>query len=81
MKRAVGTSLSVVAFQSTAGFAGYAGAVPIDYQLLLGFTAVSVAACFVGARIGKHLDAQRLKHGFGVFLVLVATYILIKNLV
>lgn len=81
MKRAVGTSLSVVAFQSTAGFAGYAGAVPIDYSLLAGFTTVAVVASFLGARIGQRMDHTRLKHGFGVFLVLVATYILIKNLV
>ena len=81
MKRAVGTSLSVVAFQSTAGFVGYAGAVPIDYPLLAGFTAVAVASCFVGARIGQRLDQQRLKHGFGVFLILVATYILLKNFI
>jgi uncharacterized membrane protein YfcA len=80
MKRAVGTSLSIVAFQSTAGFAGYAGAVPIDYPLLAGFTAVAVAASFLGARIGRHMDQQRLKRGFGVFLVLVASYILIKSL-
>lgn len=80
MKRAVGTSLSIVAFQSSAGFAGYAGAVPIDYPLLAGFTAVAVAASFVGARIGQRMDQQRLKQGFGVFLVLVATYILFKNL-
>jgi hypothetical protein len=81
MKRAVGTSLSVVAFQSTAGFVGYAGAVPIDYPLLAGFTAVAVAACFVGARIGQRLEQQRLKHGFGVFLILVASYILFKNFI
>lgn len=80
MKRAVGTSLSIVAFQSTAGFAGYAGAVPIDYPLLAGFTAVAVAACFLGARVGQRLEQQKLKRGFGVFLILVASYILIKSL-
>jgi uncharacterized membrane protein YfcA len=79
MKRAVGTSLSIVAFQSTAGFAGYAGAVPIDYPLLAGFTAVAVAASFLGAHIGQRMDQQRLKRGFGVFLILVATYILFRN--
>ena len=80
MKRAVGTSLSIVAFQSTAGFAGYHGAVPIDYPLLAGFTAVAVAASFIGASIGQRMEQQWLKRGFGVFLVLVATYILIKSL-
>jgi uncharacterized protein len=81
MKRAVGTSLSVVAFQSTAGFVGYAGAVPIDYPLLAGFTAVAVAASFLGAHLGQRMEQQRLKRGFGVFLILVATYILLKNFI
>lgn len=80
MKRAVGTSLSVVAFQSTAGFAGYAGAVPIDYPLMAGFTGVAVAASFVGAHLGQRIQQHRLKRGFGVFLALVASYILSKSL-
>ncbi len=29
----------------------------------------------------QRMEQQKLKHGFGVFLVLVATYILIRNLV
>lgn len=80
MKRAVGTSLSIVTIQSLAGFVGYAGTVPIDYPLLLGFAAVAMASSAVGARIGQRLDQVRLKRWFGVFLVLVASYILLNNL-
>lgn len=80
MKRAVGTSLSIVAFQSAAGFVGYAGAVPIDYPLLAGFTAVAATASFVGARLGQRMEQQRLKRVFAIFLLLVATYILFKSL-
>jgi len=81
MKQAVGTSLSIVAVKSFAGFAGYAGAVPIDYGLMAGFTAIAVAGSVAGSRLCHRLPADRLKKGFGGFLLLVATYILFKSVV
>ncbi len=81
MRRAVGTSLSIVATQSAAGFIGYASAVPIDYSLLAAFTAVAIAASFLGTWIGQRIHVERLRRVFGVFLVLVASYILLKNFV
>ena len=81
MKQAVGTSLSIVAVKSLAGFAGYAGAVPIDDGLMAGFTAIAVAGSVVGSRLCHRLPADRLKKGFGGFLLLVATYILFKSVV
>ncbi|HHC73435.1 MAG TPA: sulfite exporter TauE/SafE family protein [Thiotrichales bacterium] len=79
MKQAVGTSLSIVSVKSFAGFAGYAWAVPIDYPLMAAFTAIAVAGSVVGSRLCHRLPADRLKTGFGGFLLLVATYILIKS--
>ncbi|MBU0500839.1 MAG: sulfite exporter TauE/SafE family protein [Gammaproteobacteria bacterium] len=79
MKRAVGTSLSIVAFKSFAGFAGYAGAVAIDYRVMALFTVIAVVGSVAGGMIGHRLPAVLLKTGFGVFLVLVASYILIKS--
>lgn len=79
MKQAVGTSLAIVAAKSVAGFAGYAGAVPIDYALMATFTAIAVAGSFAGAMLSHRLSAERIKRSFAVFLILVATYILIKS--
>jgi len=79
MKQAVGTSLGIVALKSFAGFAGYAGAVAIDYSLMAVFTAIAVAGSVVGSMLAQHLPADQLKRGFGGFLVLVASYILIKQ--
>jgi len=79
MKRAVGTSLSIVSLKSFAGFAGYAGAVAIDYQLMAIFTAIAVVGSVVGSQLGHRLPADLLKKGFGGFLLLVASYILIKS--
>jgi uncharacterized membrane protein YfcA len=79
MKTAVGTSLAIVAVKSYAGFAGYMGAVPIDWALMGGFTAVTVVASFVGTRIAHRFSQDALKRGFAVFRLFVASYILLKS--
>lgn len=81
MKKAVGTSLSIVALKSFAGFAGYAGSVAIDYRLMAVFTLIAIVGSIAGGQLAKRLSGERLKRGFGVFLLLVATYIIIKNII
>jgi uncharacterized membrane protein YfcA len=79
MKKAVGTSLSIVALKSFAGFAGYAGAVTIDYQMLSIFTAIAIVGTLIGSQVGHRLPDALLKRGFGSFLIVVAIYILLKE--
>ncbi|MEW5792505.1 MAG: sulfite exporter TauE/SafE family protein [Pseudomonadota bacterium] len=79
MKEAVGTSLAVVAAKSYAGFIGYLGAVEIDFLLMALFTGVAIAGSFAGTWLCRHLPAEVLKRGFAVFLVFVASYILLKS--
>jgi uncharacterized membrane protein YfcA len=79
MKQAVGTSLVIVSAKSFAGLAGYAGAVAIDYALMGTFTAVAVGSGVVGGYVSSHISANVLKKGFAGFLVLVATYIVLKE--
>lgn len=80
MKQAIGTSLAIVSVKSYAGFAGYAGEVPIDYPLMGLFTAVAMAGSVVGTRFAHRLSPQVLKQAFAGFLILVATYILATSL-
>ncbi len=81
MKEAVGTSLSIVALKSFAGFAGYAGAVEIDYMLMANFAAIAIAGSFIGSLISNRLPGALLQRGFGIFLVFVASYIILKTLI
>ncbi|MHB1354203.1 MAG: TSUP family transporter, partial [Thiobacillus sp.] len=81
MKTAVGTSLAIVAAKSYAGFAGYTGAVPIDWGLMAGFTAVTVVASFAGTRLAHRFSQDTLKRAFSVFLLFVATYILLESVI
>ncbi|MBU0752953.1 MAG: sulfite exporter TauE/SafE family protein [Gammaproteobacteria bacterium] len=79
MKLAIGTSLAIVAAKSYAGFLGYLGAVPIDWNIMGAFTAVTVAGSFAGTRLAHRFSQETLKRGFGGFLVIVASYILLKS--
>ncbi len=81
MKQAVGTSLSIVALKSFAGFAGYAGAVEINYSLMASFTGVAIVSSIIGSHISNRLPAALLQRGFGIFLVFVASYIMFKSVI
>ncbi len=81
MKKAVGTSLSIVALKSFAGFAGYAGAVTIDYSMMAVFTGIAIVGSVAGSQLGHRIPTDFLKRGFGAFLVLVASYILFKSVI
>ena len=81
MKNAVGTSLGIVSLKSMAGFAGYAGAVTIDYPLMGMFTLIAVTGSLAGSQLAHRLPAELLKKGFAGFLMLIASYILIKQFI
>ncbi len=81
MKQAIGTSLAIVAVNAATGFAGYLGNIPIDFPIMTVFAAVAVAASFAGTRIAHRLSQEKLKRGFAVFLMVVATYIIVKNVI
>jgi hypothetical protein len=79
MKQAVGTSLVIVSAKSFAGFAGYVGAIAIDYALMGLFTALAVAGSFLGSAASSWMPAAALKKGFAGFLIVVASYIMLRE--
>lgn len=81
MKQAVGTSLAIVAANSSAGFIGYMGGVPIDWGVMASFTAVTVIGSFIGSHFSTRISHNTLKKTFAWFLLMVATYILFKSVI
>jgi hypothetical protein len=81
IKRAVATSLVIVAAKSYAGFVGYVPFVPINYALMGSFTAVTITGTFVGARLASRISNRSLNRGFAVFLIVMASYILLKSVI
>jgi uncharacterized protein len=80
MKMAVGTSLLIIAAKSLIGFLGDIGNQPIDWLFILLFTGLSLVGIFIGSWLSTKIDGEHLKKGFGWFVLLMAAYILSKEL-
>jgi uncharacterized protein len=79
MKKAIGTSLLIIALNSLIGFTGDIGHFSIDWLLLLKITAIAVTGILIGGAIGKKLHGDKLKKGFGWFVLAMGIFILIKE--
>ena len=74
MKKAVGTSLAIIAGQSLIAFAGEVLRQPVaDWRFLVSITLVSAVGLAIGLELTKHVKAQSMKPAFGWFIALVAT--------
>jgi uncharacterized membrane protein YfcA len=80
MKQAVGTSLLIIAAKSLIGFTGDLGHHDIDWNLLLTVTGLAIVGIFLGDIISKKVDGNKLKVGFGWFVLVMGIYILIQQL-
>ena len=80
MKKAVATSLLIIAIKSLIGFIGDIENLPIDWPFLLSFTAVSVLGIFIGIWLTRYVSGSQLKKSFGWFVLLMAIVILIQEL-
>ena len=79
MKKAVGTSLFIIAINSLTGFVGDMQTINIDWEFLLSFTVVSVFGIFAGTYLQRFVNETQLKRGFGWFILLMAAFILSKE--
>ena len=82
MRLAIGTSLLIIAIKSLIGFTGDVQNLSnqIDWSLLGFFTAAAVVGIFLGMYLAKFIKAETLKKGFGWFVLVMAIYILTKEL-
>ena len=81
MKKAVGTSLFIIAAKSLIGFTGdLKGSEIIDWKLLLVFTTASVFGIIIGILLAKKIPGEKLKTSFGWFVLVMGIYIIVKEL-
>lgn len=80
MKKAVATSLMIIAIKSLIGFLGDIQNMAIDWGFLTLFTAFSIVGIFVGIYLTRFIDGSKLKKGFGWFVLVMGVYIVIKEL-
>ena len=79
MKKAVATSLLIIAIKSLIGFIGDVENLEIDWRFLSFFTGLSVIGIFIGTWLSKFIDGKKLKKGFGWFVLVMAVYIIVKE--
>ncbi|MEY8849211.1 sulfite exporter TauE/SafE family protein [Psychroserpens sp. XS_ASV72] len=80
MKKAVATSLLIIAIKSLIGFIGDVENLDIDWTFLMTFTAISVVGIFLGIYFSKFIEGKKLKKGFGWFVLIMGVYIIYKEL-
>ena len=80
MKRAVATSLLIIAVKSLIGFLGDFGNIDINWSFLLSFTSISVLGIIAGIWLNNFIDGKKLKKLFGYFVLLMSIFIIIKEL-
>ncbi len=80
MKKAVGTSLLIIAAKSLLGFMGDVANRPIEWGFLLLVTGLAILGFYLGNRISGRVSGHKLQKGFGWFVLLMSIYILINEL-
>lgn len=80
MKKAVATSLLIIALKSLIGFTGDLGHLEINWSFLIRFTLISILGIFMGMYLSSFVKGDRLKRTFGWFVLMVAIGIFYKEL-
>jgi len=76
MKRAVPTSLAIIAFNSLGGLAGQLRYAQFDWLLTAAFLGLALAGMFGGTTIARRLSAYHLRRGFAWAIILLGVAII-----
>lgn len=79
MKKAVATSLFIIALKSLIGFLGHLGNLEINWDFLLRFTAISTLGIFLGIYFSSFIKGEKLKTYFGWLLLILSIGIFYKE--
>lgn len=85
MHKAIATSLVIIALKSYSGFWKYLDVLEkqdlsLDWQILGIVTVLGIAGSLVGNQISTRIPQAKLKRFFGLFLIVMAAYILYRSL-
>lgn len=82
IKRAVGTSMVIVCLNCLIGFfLGDFFTIKLDWNFLLLFAGISFIGILIGGSLTKYINSQRLKKGFGYFVLLIAVFVFVMEFV
>ena len=88
MKRAVGTSLTIITVNAMAGFVAsliqaykHNTTVNMDWPLLLSLLALTIAGIVIGSRLSSRISNEKLKPAFGWFVLFMGIYIIVDQII
>ncbi len=79
IKKAIATSLLIIAINSLTGFTGDVFNTTIDWIFLFTFTIFSITGIFAGLFLNKFVNDTNLKKGFGIFVLIMALIIIVQE--
>ena len=85
MRNAIATSLVIIALKSFTGFVKYWEAIAadpelsFDWKIILIMIILGGIGSLIGNKIANKVPQDKLKIIFGIFLILMALYILIRS--
>lgn len=80
IKKAIGTSLFIMALNSLFGFVVSLSHSEIDWIFILKMLGLAIFGVFIGSRLSSKMDGKKLKLAFGWFVLVMGVYILIKEI-
>ena len=80
MKKAIGTSLAIIALNSSIGFLSDFGVHQFDWNFLFIFSGFAISGIIIGSYLSKYISGAKLRPAFGWFILLMGVYIISKEL-
>ena len=80
MKTAIGTSLIIIAINSLFGFLFSLKHYEMNWRIILPFTIIAIAGIFLGSLLADKLPGDKLKKTFGWFVLIMAAFIIFREL-
>lgn len=78
-KKAIGTSLCIIAINSLIGFTGNIGRQNIDWKFLLLLSALCALGILFGSLLSSKISANKLKPAFGWFTLIVGLFVFVRE--
>ena len=79
-KKAIGTSLCIVALNSIVGFLGSIGHQPLNWKFIITISVICGLGILLGSLLSTKISSKKLKPAFGWFTLCVGVFELIKEL-
>jgi uncharacterized membrane protein YfcA len=81
MKKAIGTSLAIIALNSTIGFISDFGVHHFDWRFLFIFSSFAVTGIIIGSYLSRYVSGIKLKPAFGWFVLVMGIYIIAQEVI